>query len=64
MRLRRVFSRSGDVGLLDFEIAKLVARVRLAWFSLVMTPTKVSPFFVMMFSAQKLGSTSRFGSMM
>jgi hypothetical protein len=61
---RRVFSR---VAMSSFLISTSPAGFRsvmLEAFSPAMTPTSVSPFFVVTFHCQKLGSTSRFGSTM
>ena len=64
MSERRVFSRVVMSSFLISTSPAALRSVRLAAFSLAITPASVSPFRVVMFHCQKLGSTSRFGSMM
>ena len=61
---RRVFSRVAMSSLATTTSPFVLRRVRPDAFSPAITPVSVSPFLVVTFHCQKLGSTSRFGSMM
>ena len=62
MSERRVFSRVEMSSLAITRSPFVLRSVMLAAFSLAITPVSVSPFLVVTFHCQKLGSTSRFGS--